>query len=79
MKPSPGPVSVFEALYSYDPGQMSPNPNTSSEVALKKGQVLLVFGSMREVSGWAGHYWGGRGTTGVGGAVTHIRAYVCLP
>ena len=66
--PSPtpsGPVSVFKALYSYDPGQMSPNSNPSSELALQKGQVLLVFGDMGEVSG---HYRGGGwGTTGLGG------------
>ena len=72
-----GPVSVFKALYSYDPGQMSPNPNPSSELSLQKGQVLLVFGNIGEVSGY---YWPGGGAPL--GWVEQLdntpRAYVCL-
>lgn len=88
--PSPtpsGPVSVFKALYSYDPGQMSPNPQPSSELALQEGQVLLVFGNMGEVSGYhwagaghhwagAGHHWAGRGTTGLGWGTTGLGGAV---
>ena len=72
-----GPVSVFKALYSYDPGQMSPNPNPSSELSLQKGQVLLVFGNMGEVSEY---YWPGGGAPlgWVGQLDNTPRAYVCL-
>ena len=45
---------------------MSPNPDHSKELALQKGQTVVVFGDMGEVSR---QHWDGRGGQGALGWV----------
>ena len=46
-----GPVSLYRALYSYNPMEQSPNPNPETELELELGQMVIVYGDVREVSG----------------------------
>lgn len=43
-----GPVSLYRALYSYNPMEQSPNPNPETELELELGQMVIVYGDVRE-------------------------------
>lgn len=45
-----GPIQVFQAKYSYDPFQHSPNENPDAELPINAGDYVLVYGEMDEVS-----------------------------
>lgn len=44
-----GPIQVFQAKYSYDPFQHSPNENPDAELPINAGDYVLVYGEMDEV------------------------------
>jgi hypothetical protein len=44
-----GPIQVFQAKYSYDPIQYSPNENPDAELPINSGDYVLVYGEMDEV------------------------------
>ena len=41
-----GEPSVFIVKYSYNPSEMSPNPNHEAELTLVAGDYIYVFGEM---------------------------------
>ncbi|XP_078338451.1 peripheral-type benzodiazepine receptor-associated protein 1-like isoform X7 [Crassostrea virginica] len=43
-----GPIQVFQAKYSYDPIQHSPNENPDAELPIDAGDYVLVYGEMDE-------------------------------
>ncbi|XP_055995599.1 peripheral-type benzodiazepine receptor-associated protein 1-like isoform X7 [Ostrea edulis] len=43
-----GPIQVFQAKYSYDPIQYSPNENPDAELPINSGDYVLVYGEMDE-------------------------------
>lgn len=44
-----GPIQVFQAKYSYNPIQHSPNENPDAELPIDAGDYVLVYGEMDEV------------------------------
>ncbi|XP_065934810.1 RIMS-binding protein 2 isoform X12 [Magallana gigas] len=55
-----GPIQVFQAKYSYDPFQHSPNENPDAELPINAGDYVLVYGEMDEDGFFDGELLDGR-------------------
>ncbi|XP_062590789.1 peripheral-type benzodiazepine receptor-associated protein 1-like isoform X4 [Saccostrea cucullata] len=55
-----GPIQVFQAKYSYDPIQYSPNENPDAELPINAGDYVLVYGEMDEDGFYDGELLNGK-------------------
>lgn len=53
-------VGVYIAKYSYNPSEMSPNPNFDLELPLTAGDYLYVYGDMDEDGYYHGQLMSGQ-------------------